>query len=395
MHSHSQVSLFDTISLTLREVVNPYILLFILFIISLIIFSPLAKRSNGKILINLLVVFGLMSFNSMLMAFQMRQIYIYLLWTYFPLTLFVSPLCYVYIESLVTESYQFSLRKMLHFAVPIIFMFVSLVLNAILIFADLTENFELFESMMNMFIALQGFTLFYIVLIQFILYSIISLKLFYQHKRNIQHYFSYSEGINLNWIAFFIAGMIMYFVIFVLSNNELFFISAIPETAYDIAHFSITLFFIFLIGVHGTKQQNVFELSTLHAGEKTDAVTIEKESQFMKDDELINQIKEQLIQLMENERLYLNSDLTISFLSEKLASNRTYVSYVINECFQQNFYTFVNTYRIQEAINKLQNPEFKNYSIEGIANLCGFSSRSSFNNAFKKITGKTPSEFKI
>lgn len=395
MHNEIQTSLFDTVSFSLREIVNPLMLIIILIITSLISISPLVKRINGKILLCLLLVFGLMSFNSMLMAFQLRGVYIFLLWLYFPLTLFVSPLCFLYIESLVTERYRFTKKKWSHFVLPIVFVLVSLVLNGILIFAESSENFRLFEKTMAVFIDVQGLTLFYIVLFQFSWYSVVSLRLFYNYKKNMKHFFSFSEGINLNWLAFFIGSMILYFVIFVMSNNELFFINTIPETVYDIAHFSTTLFFVFLIGVHGAKQQNVFELSNPHLEESTETISVENESHFMNDDERINQLKAQLVELMEKEKLYLNSDLTINLLSEKLESNRTYVSYVINECFQQNFYTFVNTHRVHEAIKKLQNPEFKNYSIEGIASLCGFSSRSSFNTAFKKITGKTPSDFKI
>ena len=63
-------------------------------------------------------------------------------------------------------------------------------------------------------------------------------------------------------------------------------------------------------------------------------------------------------------------------------------------CYQQNFVTFINAYRIEYAKNLLNNPEKNNLTIEAIGQGSGFKSKSAFNNAFKKITGINPSDFK-
>ncbi len=94
---------------------------------------------------------------------------------------------------------------------------------------------------------------------------------------------------------------------------------------------------------------------------------------------------------MENEKLFLKQDLTINKLASYINVSRTYLSQVINELFQKNFNTLVNEYRIKEARDMLI--ENKNMTIEGIANEVGFRSKSSFNSAFKKYTGVTPSFF--
>jgi len=389
------ISFFDSTTITLREVVNPLILLFILFVVSILVLSPVIKRIHGRILLILLLIYGMMSINSMLMAFHLRQIYIFTLWTYFPLILYISPLCFLYVKSLVTEKFILSKYHLYHFAIPLLFTFFSLVVNIVIVLADIKSNYVLYDRAMSLFIYLQGLALFYIVVIQFVLYIILCIKEFFSHKRNIEHFFSYSEGITLNWVALFILGMALYFIIFILSNNEFFFIAGISDTAYDFAHFGITIFFIFLIGSHGAKQHNIFEINNKERENKIEDLSPEKGTAFMHDDERKNELKELIVKLMEEEKIFLNNTLTIDLLSEKLSSNRTYVSNVINECFQMNFYTFVNKYRIEEAIKKLQDTSFKNYSIEGIAGLCGFTSRSSFNIAFKKFTGKTPSDYKF
>jgi len=97
-------------------------------------------------------------------------------------------------------------------------------------------------------------------------------------------------------------------------------------------------------------------------------------------------------QLMK-EKLYLLEKLTIDDVAEKLETNSKYLSQVINESHQQNFYTYINAFRIREAQRLLDDRQHKKYSIQGIAKMAGFSSKSSFNEAFRRITGMTPSEY--
>ncbi len=95
----------------------------------------------------------------------------------------------------------------------------------------------------------------------------------------------------------------------------------------------------------------------------------------------------------ENQKVYLQQDLTVTSLADKLNTNKTYISQVINERFYQNFSSFVNDYRIKEARRLLSEEENWNLTIEAIANNVGFKSKSAFNTAFKKFTGITPSYF--
>ncbi len=98
--------------------------------------------------------------------------------------------------------------------------------------------------------------------------------------------------------------------------------------------------------------------------------------------------------LMETDKPYLDKDLTIEKLATSLDINSKYLSQVINEEFNENFSNYVNEFRIKEARRLLIAEEYANYSIEAIANFVGFNSKPSFNAAFKKFTGITPSVFK-
>ncbi|PLW91912.1 MAG: hypothetical protein C0592_13455 [Marinilabiliales bacterium] len=110
-------------------------------------------------------------------------------------------------------------------------------------------------------------------------------------------------------------------------------------------------------------------------------------------DEQKKAIYDKLLELMEFGRVFLNHDLSIEDLADKLDTNRRYLSQVVNEMHGSNFSTFINEYRVKEARRLLLDPEKRHFSLEGIAHAAGFNSRISFNNAFKKITGLTPAYF--
>ena len=94
---------------------------------------------------------------------------------------------------------------------------------------------------------------------------------------------------------------------------------------------------------------------------------------------------------MENRKPYLKSNFTIDVFAKQLKVSRTYISQVINEKFNMNFNAFINEYRVKEARRMLTNDPNRNLTIESIAQAVGFGSKSSFNFAFKKYTGITPS----
>jgi len=102
-------------------------------------------------------------------------------------------------------------------------------------------------------------------------------------------------------------------------------------------------------------------------------------------------LKLRIIDSMDKEKPYLKPDFTINIFAKDIDVSRSYISQVINEYFDMNFNVFINGYRIKEARRMLTDKANKNLTIVAIANAVGFASKSSFNNAFKKYTGVTPS----
>jgi ligand-binding sensor domain-containing protein/AraC-like DNA-binding protein len=101
-----------------------------------------------------------------------------------------------------------------------------------------------------------------------------------------------------------------------------------------------------------------------------------------------------LEECMQIEKPYLDPELTLAMLADKLAIPAKHLSQIINEHFRQNFNDFVNSYRIRAAIAKLSAVKTREDKLLKIAFESGFNSKSVFNAAFKKNTGFSPSEFR-
>lgn len=106
------------------------------------------------------------------------------------------------------------------------------------------------------------------------------------------------------------------------------------------------------------------------------------------------QYLDQLLDKMEKERIYLQDDLKLNHLAAELDISTHHLSQVLNEHLGKSFSDFVNTYRIKHAQTLLVDPAFQRHTILSIAFDSGFSNKASFNAAFKKYTGQTPSAFR-
>lgn len=97
---------------------------------------------------------------------------------------------------------------------------------------------------------------------------------------------------------------------------------------------------------------------------------------------------------MAKQEPYLNPELTIQDLASQLDIDVRELSLLINHYLNQNFYDFINQYRIDKATQILKNPEQQKLTILEILYQIGFNSKSSFNTSFKKRTGLTPTEYR-
>ncbi len=108
----------------------------------------------------------------------------------------------------------------------------------------------------------------------------------------------------------------------------------------------------------------------------------------------IAKLSEQLLDLMEKSKMFENPQLKLEDISHAMGIPSYQLSQVIRFGLNKNFYDLVNSYRVNQAQELLKDRGHEHETILDIAYQAGFNSKSSFNLAFKKMTGQTPSEFR-
>jgi AraC-like DNA-binding protein len=259
------------------------------------------------------------------------------------------------------------------------------------------QKIQVFDSGMPAFRHLAIFTNITII-VSGVSYITASAILLYKFKRQLKEEFSNTEEISLNWLRYLIGGMgiIWLFVVFYQT----------PQTIY----LSASLFICF-IGFFGVRQKAIFKSPVLHsAGMEPEkeapapiavgqpmvvtapAATIKYKGSTLTEADALK-IQQQLTELMEQEKLYTNPELTLGEVARMLKIHDAILSQVLNSKFGQNFYDYINSLRVEAFKKLVAAPGSKSYTLLSIAFECGFNSKSSFNRNFRKFTGLQPSAY--
>lgn len=98
--------------------------------------------------------------------------------------------------------------------------------------------------------------------------------------------------------------------------------------------------------------------------------------------------------LCKNQHIYTDSTLNREKVAEKLGISPGYVSQIINTITGDNFAHYINQYRVEAVKEMIANSEYENYNLLTMGLESGFTSKTTFYKAFKKVTGQTPNEYK-
>jgi AraC-like DNA-binding protein len=303
-----------------------------------------------------------------------------------------GPLLYLYVKFLTTENPKFKWQYWLHL-IPFIAVFTTAIVFHGRPVIKL-DNFFANDPFLS-FRLIYGLTFF----ISITTYSIIAFVLIRRHERNVKELFSYTSArITLSWlkvisISFYVTYVLVFIVgVYVIFKKEL------PYDPTLVSYFGLT-FFAFAFSSYGIKQPGIF--NELYADRKTKTRKTEPEEPEIKyersglKDADAEKYLSRLLRHMDTKKPYLDADLTIQDIGESLNIPRHYLTQVINEKLNKNFYQFINEYRVEEVKKLLMDKEYQKFTMTAIAFEAGFNSKSAFNNAFKEITGMTPTEYKI
>lgn len=221
-----------------------------------------------------------------------------------------------------------------------------------------------------------------LILVAYAIYFVKSLSMYRQYRQWTETQFSDTDAVSLIWYRNF-----LYLMIFIIVFKWLWFLIDVVLTLdfYQDWWWNLaTVGAIVYVAISGYQQQQVVQMVFNEPVDPPRRVTPDLD---------LAAWKQKLLLIMEQEKPHLEPELTLADLSRKLKIAPPLLSQVINTAFEKNFNDFINAYRVEDFKVRMQSPEVRHLSLLGIALDCGFNSKATFNRAFKKHTGQSPSEY--
>jgi AraC-like DNA-binding protein len=304
-----------------------------------------------------------------------------------PLHLVLAPLFWIYVRG-ITSTHQkiWYVGDIKHYMLALL----SLTIPALMLMTTSDEFVALFDSRRVHTSLIQQSIIFainsleYAVLAQVSLYIILIIRRLKQYRSHLISLFSSTEELELKWLGG-LAGILGFYaalsIASALSPNEFFFEPW--ESLFDLT----VIIFIMVWGLR-QKPGLANEFAEL---EKTAKVSTEQYEHSGLSEVQLTRIANKLLNSMNQDNMYKNAELSLRILASHIGEQPNYLSQTLSQKIGESFFDFVNRYRVEEAKLELVNTQ---KSVTVIAMDIGFNSRSSFYNAFKKLTDTTPSAYR-
>ncbi|HDR50875.1 MAG TPA: helix-turn-helix domain-containing protein, partial [Mariniphaga anaerophila] len=220
--------------------------------------------------------------------------------------------------------------------------------------------------------------------IQVVFFLIHGRNLVLRYNKRIANFYSNLESKTIVWVKFllysFVATSAMSMVFNFIGRGvfmESTWLLLIPSFIFSLL--------LFLIGLQGYMQNHtVIDLDRDEGGSHPG-----EQKKYNSE-----QLREKLVELFARKQIYRQPELKITEVSQFLATNRSYVSSLINTEFSCSFSEFVNGYRIIEAKKLLAESSIEHYSLNYISETVGFGSVGTFIRVFRESEGVTPGKYR-
>ncbi len=300
-------------------------------------------------------------------------------------TLLMGPTAYLYVRSCTQKDFELRPILWLHFLPALLALgyhlpfYLQSEAEKIIAFFKFFLEGDLGQPKFISLIKILHSTIYFVICIRFVL----------DYRKHLSNTASYIDVVFHRWLLFFSMVLLLpvfTIVVFVISSFQVF-----SGTTFFAA------LFIFILSVHLAAMIKP-ELFHSFPHQMQIPKSTEAQKQKYESSKLENAQKEKYLQKLQTyvavQKPYLDQELTLAQLSEKVNIPAHYLSQVINEKLSCNFLDFINAYRIEMAKQKLVDPEMNQYTIMAVAHEAGFNAKSTFYHVFKKHTGMTPSAYR-
>jgi len=304
------------------------------------------------------------------------------------LLLTFGPLLYGYTQSVIYNNFSTTIKNAAHF-LPFLLFF--LITEFLYLRLPHYSKMQLLTRLQNHRIAAGFIWVSGIVLLQFLLYAILSLREITRYKKATSQLFSNPKSTGVSWLYSTIVFFIVVMVIATLNS----FLSQSALAKYYLLAFNLVLLvvlvYVITVVMKALGQSRFFSFDgqadiSAFSAFKTGVNEAEKQER--------QKIAQSAGDFMKSNKPYLDPELTLDQLAASLSLKPRALSQAINDILDQNFFDFINRYRIEEAAKLLTNPVDKKITVLEVLYQVGFNSKSSFNALFKKYIGITPTEFR-
>ncbi len=306
------------------------------------------------------------------------------IFTSLPFTL--GPLIWLLTKSVTKRNFKLTTKDYLHFLPFIITILIFVFTYHIHSIAYKQEFLRQVETRENLPQILSSIFIFS-VMMGYIFYSFKQLKTYQKEMKNLH---SDVNKINLEWLRHILIGFVLIISISAITQILL---HIFRKDGYWLNYFLIALLlgvFYFIISsiTKGLKSGDIFSNLVYEPLESVPSSDLNKDKKI--DKEKLATLKK----LMIEELPFLNPSLSLQTLADQLNCSSRELSTIINQGTGKSFFDFINSYRIQFAKDKIHQTAKEGMTILEIMYASGFNSKSSFNTAFKKHTGFTPTQWK-
>ncbi|SDF76325.1 helix-turn-helix domain-containing protein [Chitinophaga filiformis] len=224
------------------------------------------------------------------------------------------------------------------------------------------------------------------VKLQLLIYWLLSFHLLRRHSSSIREVSAEVQKIDLKWLQYMLLGIA---VLMLLWYNQVFRMSADLERFTGIGY----LLAVYVIAFFSLRQREIFPYAVAEKAAIQEVIEKKSLNPRLTDDD-IHHFKARLDQLMTQEQLFTDSDLNLPQLAGKMNISVHELSYLLNKGYGQNFYQYINQYRVARVKELMASEKHQHLSMLGIAFEAGFNSKTTFNTTFKKIMGMSPGEYR-